>query len=119
VVCTHARPGAGRLEPLRFDVRRRVALRRATIDLTSKEVLDGSPAPSAACQDACPARDRDPQSKLLIMGIRDQVLARTTRRSWSRRAGDDLGLRDVRRVRRGVSVSIEHLTTSSTSAEAA
>ena len=72
--------GRGRLEPLRFDVPDdELRFGVATIfDLTSKEVLDGfSCTECGRCQDACPAHATGKilNPKLLIMGIRDQVLA--------------------------------------------
>ncbi|MGZ8717110.1 MAG: (Fe-S)-binding protein, partial [Gaiellaceae bacterium] len=72
--------GRGRLEPLRFDVPdEELRFGAATIfDLTSKEVLDGfSCTECGRCQDACPAHATGKilNPKLLIMGIRDQVLA--------------------------------------------
>jgi len=72
--------GRGRLEPLRFDVPDdQLRFGAATIfDLTSKEVLDGfSCTECGRCQDACPAHATGKilNPKLLIMGIRDQVLA--------------------------------------------
>ena len=72
--------GRGRLEPLRFDVPdEEMRFGAATIfDLTSKEVLDGlSCTECGRCQDACPAHATGKllNPKLLIMGIRDQVLA--------------------------------------------
>jgi Fe-S oxidoreductase len=73
--------GRGRLEPLRFDVPdEELRFGAATIfDLTRKEVLDGlSCTECGRCQDACPAHATGKvlNPKLLIMGIRDQVLAR-------------------------------------------
>ena len=51
--------GAGRLEPLRFDVPATTSCASASatiFDLTSKEVLDGfSCTECGRCQDACPA----------------------------------------------------------------
>jgi Fe-S oxidoreductase len=72
--------GRGRLEPLRFDLPDdELRFGAATIfDLTSKEVLDGlSCTECGRCQDACPAHATGKilNPKLLIMGIRDQVLA--------------------------------------------
>ncbi len=72
--------GRGRLEPLRFDLPdEELRFGAATIfDLTSKEVLDGfSCTECGRCQDACPAHATGKilNPKLLIMGIRDQVLA--------------------------------------------
>ena len=75
--------GRGRLEPLRFDVPDdELRFGVATIfDLTSKEVLDGfSCTECGRCQDACPAHATGKilNPKLLIMGIRDQVLAQNS-----------------------------------------
>jgi Fe-S oxidoreductase len=72
--------GRGRLEPLRFDVPDdEMRFGVATIfDLTTKEVLDGfSCTECGRCQDACPAHATGKilNPKLLIMGIRDQLLA--------------------------------------------
>jgi Fe-S oxidoreductase len=72
----------GRLEPLRFDVADEDMLFGAgtAADLTWKEVLDGlSCTECGRCQDACPAHATGKilSPKLLIMGIRDQVLARS------------------------------------------
>jgi Fe-S oxidoreductase len=71
----------GRLEPLRFDVPdedMRFGAGTAA-DLTWKQILDGySCTECGRCQDACPAfaTGKILSPKLLIMGIRDQVLAR-------------------------------------------
>jgi Fe-S oxidoreductase len=70
----------GRLEPLRFDVpEAELRFGVATIlDLTKKEVMDGfSCTECGRCQDACPAyaTGKILSPKLLIMGVRDQVLA--------------------------------------------
>ena len=70
----------GRLEPLRFDVPdAELRFGAATIfDLTKKEVMDGfSCTECGRCQDACPAyaTGKILSPKLLIMGVRDQVLA--------------------------------------------
>ena len=72
--------GRGRLEPLRFDVPDdEMRFGAATIfDLTRKEVLDGfSCTECGRCQDACPAHATGKvlNPKLLIMGIRDQLMA--------------------------------------------
>jgi Fe-S oxidoreductase len=72
----------GRLEPLRFDVPDdQMRFGVATIfDLTKKEVMDGfSCTECGRCQDACPAwaTGKILSPKLLIMGIRDQVLAQS------------------------------------------
>jgi Fe-S oxidoreductase len=72
----------GRLEPLRFDVPDdQMRFGAATIfDLTKKEVMDGfSCTECGRCQDACPAwaTGKILSPKLLIMGIRDQVLAQS------------------------------------------
>jgi Fe-S oxidoreductase len=73
----------GRLEPLRFDVPEdQLRFGVATIfDLTKKEVMDGfSCTECGRCQDACPAwaTGKILSPKLLIMGVRDQVLAQST-----------------------------------------
>jgi Fe-S oxidoreductase len=73
----------GRLEPLRFDVPDdQLRFGVATIfDLTKKEVMDGfSCTECGRCQDACPAyaTGKILSPKLLIMGVRDQVLAQST-----------------------------------------
>jgi Fe-S oxidoreductase len=70
----------GRLEPLRFDLPDdELRFGAGTVaDLTWKEVLDGlSCTECGRCQDACPAyaTGKVLSPKLLIMGIRDQVLA--------------------------------------------
>jgi Fe-S oxidoreductase len=72
--------GRGRLEPLRFDVRDDdLRFGVATVrDLTRKEVLDAfSCTECGRCQDACPAyaTGKVLSPKLLIMGVRDQLLA--------------------------------------------
>jgi Fe-S oxidoreductase len=72
----------GRLEPLRFDLPDdQLRFGVATIaDLTRKEVMDGySCTECGRCQDACPAyaTGKVLSPKLLIMGVRDQVLARS------------------------------------------
>jgi Fe-S oxidoreductase len=72
----------GRLEPLRFDVpEEQMRFGVATIaDLTRKEVMDGfSCTECGRCQDACPAyaTGKILSPKLLIMGVRDQVLAQS------------------------------------------
>ena len=73
----------GRLEPLRFDVPEdQMRFGVATIaDLTKKEVMDGfSCTECGRCQDACPAyaTGKILSPKLLIMGVRDQVLTQST-----------------------------------------
>jgi Fe-S oxidoreductase len=73
----------GRLEPLRFDVPEdEMRFGVATIfDLTKKEVMDSfSCTECGRCQDACPAwaTGKVLSPKLLIMGVRDQVLAQST-----------------------------------------
>jgi Fe-S oxidoreductase len=70
----------GRLEPLRFDLpEAELRFGAATAaDLTRKEVLDGlSCTECGRCQDACPAwaTGKVLSPKLLIMGVRDSVLA--------------------------------------------
>ena len=72
----------GRLEPLRFDLPdEQLRFGAATIfDLTKKEVMDGfSCTECGRCQDACPAyaTGKILSPKLLIMGVRDQVLAQS------------------------------------------
>ncbi len=72
----------GRLEPLRFDVPdEEMRFGAGTVaDLTWKQVLDGfSCTECGRCQDACPAyaTGKILSPKLLVMGIRDQVLARS------------------------------------------
>jgi len=72
----------GRLEPLRFDVPDdELRFGVATIaDLTRKEVVDAfSCTECGRCQDACPAHATGKilSPKLLIMGVRDQVFARS------------------------------------------
>jgi Fe-S oxidoreductase len=72
----------GWLEPLRFDVPdEEMRFGAGTVaDLTWKQVLDGfSCTECGRCQDACPAwaTGKILSPKLLIMGIRDQVLARS------------------------------------------
>ena len=72
----------GRLEPLRFDVPDEELRFGAgtTADLTWKQILDGySCTECGRCQDACPAfaTGKILSPKLLIMGIRDQVMARS------------------------------------------
>jgi Fe-S oxidoreductase len=72
----------GRLEPLRFDVpdeEMRFGAGTAA-DLTWKQILDGySCTECGRCQDACPAyaTGKVLSPKLVIMGIRDQVFARS------------------------------------------
>jgi Fe-S oxidoreductase len=77
---------SGRLEPLRFDDDEvpeeeiRFGAGTAT-DLTWKQVLDTfSCTECGRCQDACPAwtTDKALSPKLLIMGLRDHVLAQDT-----------------------------------------
>jgi Fe-S oxidoreductase len=72
----------GRLEPLRFDLPDdELRFGVATIfDLTKKEVMDGfSCTECGRCQDACPAwaTGKVLSPKLLIMGVRDHVLAQS------------------------------------------
>jgi len=72
----------GRLEPLRFDVPDdELRFGVATIaDLTRKEVVDAfSCTECGRCQDACPAyaTGKILSPKLLIMGVRDQLFARS------------------------------------------
>jgi Fe-S oxidoreductase len=72
----------GRLEPLRFDLPDdELRFGVATIaDLTRKEVVDAfSCTECGRCQDACPAyaTGKILSPKLLIMGVRDKVLARS------------------------------------------
>jgi Fe-S oxidoreductase len=72
--------GRGRLEPLRFDVpEEELRFGVATIaDLTRKEVVDAfSCTECGRCQDACPAyaTGKVLSPKLVIMGVRDQLLA--------------------------------------------
>jgi Fe-S oxidoreductase len=72
----------GRLEPLRFDVPdEELRFGVATIfDLTRKEVVDAfSCTECGRCQDVCPAHATGKllSPKLLIMGVRDQVFARS------------------------------------------
>jgi Fe-S oxidoreductase len=74
---------AGRLEPLRFDSddvpEEEIRFGAGTAsDLTWKEVLDTfSCTECGRCQDACPAwaTGKELSPKLLIMGLRDQLLA--------------------------------------------
>jgi Fe-S oxidoreductase len=73
---------AGRLEPLRFDLPDdELRFGVATIaDLTRKEVVDAfSCTECGRCQDACPAyaTGKILSPKLLIMGVRDQLLAQS------------------------------------------
>jgi Fe-S oxidoreductase len=73
----------GRLEPLHFDVPDdELRFGVATIaDLTRKEVVDSfSCTECGRCQDACPAyaTGKILSPKLLIMGVRDHVLAQDT-----------------------------------------
>jgi len=115
----HGTGGRGRLESLRFDLpddELRFGAGDDSSTLTSKEVLDGfSCTEWRTLPGRLPRRmprGRSSTRKLLIMGIRDQVLAagRVADRRKRRAGGDDLGLRDVWRVRRGVSgLSIEHV----------
>ena len=83
-------PG-GRLEPLRFDdpttcPRTSCASASGTIaDLNFKEVLDTfSCTECGRCQDACPAfaTGKILSPKLVIMGLRDQLLAQESSRRW-------------------------------------
>jgi Fe-S oxidoreductase len=72
----------GRLEPLRFDVpEAELRFGVATIgDLTRKQVMDGySCTECGRCQDACPAwaTGKVLSPKLLVMGVRDAVLAQS------------------------------------------
>jgi Fe-S oxidoreductase len=72
----------GRLEPLRFDVADEELRFGAgtAADLTRKEILDGfSCTECGRCQDACPAHATGKvlSPKLVVMGVRDQVLARS------------------------------------------
>ena len=72
----------GRLEPLRFDVPDdELRFGVATIaDLTRKEVVDAfSCTECGRCQDACPAyaTGKILSPKLVIMGVRDQLFARS------------------------------------------
>jgi Fe-S oxidoreductase len=74
----------GRLEPLRFDVPDdEMRFGVATIfDMTKKEVMDGfSCTECGRCQDACPAHATGKllNPKLVIMGMRDAVLAQDGR----------------------------------------
>jgi Fe-S oxidoreductase len=78
-----ARTGArGRLEPLRFDVpdeEMRFGVGTAA-DLTWKEILDGLTCTECGrCQDACPAHATGKvlNPKLVIMGVRDSVVAQS------------------------------------------
>jgi Fe-S oxidoreductase len=73
----------GRLESLRFDLPDdELRFGAGTVaDLTWKEIVDGfSCTECGRCQDACPAwaTGKILSPKLLIMGIRDQVLAQST-----------------------------------------
>jgi Fe-S oxidoreductase len=73
---------SGRLEPLRFDLPDdELRFGVATIaDLTRKEVVDAfSCTECGRCQDACPAyaTGKILSPKLLIMGVRDQLLAQS------------------------------------------
>ncbi|MDE3024021.1 MAG: 4Fe-4S dicluster domain-containing protein [Acidobacteriota bacterium] len=73
----------GRLEPLRFDLPDdELRFGVATIaDLTRKEVVDAfSCTECGRCQDACPAyaTGKILSPKLVIMGVRDQLFARST-----------------------------------------
>ena len=73
----------GRLEPLRFDLPDdELRFGVATIaDLTRKEVVDAfSCTECGRCQDACPAyaTGKILSPKLVIMGVRDQLLAQST-----------------------------------------
>jgi Fe-S oxidoreductase len=70
----------GRLEPLRFDApEEELRFGVATIaDLTRKEIVDAfSCTECGRCQDACPAHATGKllSPKLVIMGVRDQLLA--------------------------------------------
>ncbi|MBV8258592.1 MAG: 4Fe-4S dicluster domain-containing protein, partial [Actinobacteria bacterium] len=72
----------GRLEPLRFDAPEdELRFGVATIaDLTKKEVVDAfSCTECGRCQDACPsyATGKVLSPKLVIMGVRDQLLAQS------------------------------------------
>jgi Fe-S oxidoreductase len=72
----------GRLEPLRFDLPDdELRFGAATIaDLTRKEVVDAfSCTECGRCQDACPAyaTGKILSPKLVIMGVRDQLLAQS------------------------------------------
>jgi Fe-S oxidoreductase len=72
----------GRLEPLRFDLPDdELRFGVATIaDLTRKEIVDAfSCTECGRCQDACPAyaTGKILSPKLLIMGVRDQLFARS------------------------------------------
>ena len=107
------RTGAGgRLEPLRFDdpdvPEDEIRFGAGTAkDLTWKQVLDTfSCTECGRCQDACPANATGKvlSPKLLIMGLRDEVLARRRGTARPRRGagGVGVGLRHVRRVRAGV-----------------
>ena len=113
----------GRLEPLRFDDETPEEDMRFGIgtveDLTWKQMMDAlSCTECGRCQDACPAyaTGKTLSPKLVVMGVRDHLfeegpkaLARAgdayegpaVRRAGVAR-GDGVGLRDVRRVRRGV-----------------
>ena len=75
-----ARGGSAGLEPLRFDVAEdELRFGAGTVaDLTWKEVLDVvSCTECGRCQDACPAwaTGKALSPKLLVMGLRDQLLA--------------------------------------------
>ena len=84
----------GRLEPLRFEGVPDDELRfgAATVaDLTWKEMVDTfSCTECGRCQDVCPAyaTGKELSPKLLIMGIRDQLLAEGPRVLEARRNGD-------------------------------
>jgi Fe-S oxidoreductase len=84
----------GRLEPLRFDDVPESELRfgAATVsDLTWKEMVDTfSCTECGRCQDVCPAyaTGKELSPKLLIMGIRDQLLAEGPKLLDARRAGE-------------------------------
>jgi Fe-S oxidoreductase len=73
----------GRLEPLRFDLPDdELRFGVATVaDLTRKEVMDGlSCTECGRCQDQCPAwaTGKILSPKLVVMGVRDAVLAQST-----------------------------------------
>ena len=84
----------GRLEPLRFDAdvpEEEWRFGAATVsDLTWKEMVDTfSCTECGRCQDVCPAyaTGKELSPKLLIMGIRDQLLAEGPKVLEARRAG--------------------------------
>ena len=114
-----------RLEPLDFEVEDEAALRLGSgtlVDMTWKQMLDTrSPAPSAAVAKTCarPGRRARALTRLLVMGLRDRLFAEgpavlaggeaTALVPGAVTDAGRVGLRDLRRLRARMPVSIEHV----------